>query len=97
MALESAADRLAYLDTFGESATYTPSGGDPKTIQVLYDAVYIEALDIESNTPLATARTADLNGTIQTGTLVVAAGSFTILNHEPDSAGMSILILEGPA
>lgn len=97
MAIESAADRLAYLETFGESGTYTPSGGVPKSIQVLNDIVYIEALDVESNLPIAVARTADLNGTIQTGELVVAAGTFTILNHEPDGTGMSIITLKGPA
>lgn len=97
MALESAADRLSYLETFGESATYTPSGGAAKTIQVLYDAVYVEALDVESNTPIAQARTEDLTGTINNGTLVIAAGTFTILNNEPDSTGMTTLILEGPA
>lgn len=97
MTLESAADRLSYLETFGGSGVYTPSGGAAKTIQVLYDAVYFESLGIESNTPIAQARTADLTGTINKGTLTITAGTFTIVNNEPDSTGMTMLILEGPA
>ena len=97
MALESEADRLSYLDEFGEAGIYTPLGGEAKTIQVLHDAVYVEAMEVESNTPIAQARTSDLTGTINKGTLVIAAGTFTIINKEPDSTGMTILILEGPA
>ena len=97
MGIESAADRLLFLETFGESATYTPQGGAAKTIQVLYDSIYAEAEEVESGIPIAEARTADLTGTIDKGTLVVEAGTFTILNNEPDSTGMTILTLKGPA
>jgi hypothetical protein len=94
MGFESDADRLEYLKGFGELASYTPSGGVLESIYLIYDAPYIDALSGESIAPVATARTDDLTAPVHNGTLVVSAGTFTILNVEPDSEGMTLLILE---
>lgn len=66
MPVESAADRLAFLDTdeFGTEATYTPFMGSPTTIQGIFSKETVE-VDLDGTTvPTAlctfTCRTADV-------------------------------------
>jgi len=70
MPVESAADRLAFLSagTFGETATYTPSGGSPAPgIPGIFNEAFLSDIARDSDGPTAndtqptfTCRAADL-------------------------------------
>ena len=103
MAAESAADRLAFLDTteFGISATYTLAAGGSSTVQGIFDKEFREVVENEFGVGVAThpagftMREADLPGGYGDGdTMLVNAVTYTIRAHELDGTGMVSLRLE---
>lgn len=103
MPVESAADRLTFLDTdeFGTSATYTLVAGGATTVQGIFDAEFREVVADERgvgvgvNPPGFTMREADLPSGYGDGdSLTIAAVVYTIRTHEKDGHGMVVLALE---
>ena len=103
MPVESAADRLTFLDTdeFGISATYTLSAGGASTVQGIFDAEFREVVADEFGVgvgvhpPGFTMREADLPSGYGDGdSLTVDAVVYTIRAHEKDGTGMVVMRLE---
>jgi len=96
MAVESAADRLEFLDVdeFGVTATYDGAS----TIQGIFDKDYIELLQgevgIASTGPQMLCRSSDVSGVVQGKAVVVGGVSYTVKGIEPDGTGMTLLLLE---
>lgn len=87
------------LADFGQSATYTASGGSA-TITGIFDALYYDAAPggevvFASNQPRFVCRSADLPATAsQDDTLVTGSVTYKVRNLEPDGTGITILVLE---
>ena len=104
MAVESAADRLAFLDTdeFGMSATYDVADHlGISTVQGIFDKEFREVVEAEFGVGVAThpagftMREADLPAGYGDGDeLIVNAITYTIRAHELDGTGMVALRLE---
>lgn len=96
MAVESDADRLAFLVDFGVSATF---GVD--TVTGLFDNEYIsvftgDVVDVESSSPAFTCRTSDVPSISHGYTLTVNATAYTVHGVQPDGEGFTVLVLEAP-
>lgn len=103
MPVESAADRLAFLDTdeFGVSATYRLSGGGMSAVQGIYDAPFAEVVEDQYGAGVTvhpasfTLRAADLPGGYGDGDdLILAGTTYAVRAHELDGTGMASLRLE---
>jgi len=103
VAVESAADRLAFFDTteFGTSATYTLAVGGASTVSGIFDKEFTEIVETEIGAGVAThparftMREADLpTGYGDADTLLVSGTTYTIRAHELDGTGMAGLRLE---
>lgn len=100
MPVESDADRASFLDVdeFGVAATYTPNGGDPVTVNGIFDNEYEEVgfgdVGLESSSPAFTCRESDVTGVAQGDALVINSVNYLIRNPQPDATGMVVLILE---
>ena len=85
--------------TFDEAAVYTPSGGQAKSIQVIFDNEYQAAqfrqadAEIESSGPRATCRESDVAGVAHGDTLQIRGTTFSVVEVHPDGTGLVILIL----
>lgn len=102
MPVETAADRATFVDTddFAEAGAYTlAAGGDPVTVNGIYDAPHASqnlggVVELSAADPSFLARSADLpSGAAQGDTLALAAGTFKVKNLEPDGAGFTIVTL----
>ncbi len=84
---------------FDEAAVYTPSGGQARTVQVVFDNEYQAAqfqqsdAEIESSGPKATCRESDVSGVAHGDTLQVRGTIYSIAEVHPDGTGLVILIL----
>lgn len=94
MAVESAADRSAFLADFGSTVTW--SGGSATAI---YDQAYEEAefpgaVSIGSRRPMLRAREADF-AAVAVGTSVTVDGdTWRVAEKHPDGTGMTMILLE---
>lgn len=103
MGIESAADRLVYLDpdVFGTEVTYTAvGGGAPAAITGIFDAA-AEAIElnmgvaIASVAPQVVVRTSDLaNGGRQGDTFVIEGNTYKAADVSPDGTGFTTVRLE---
>ena len=98
MAVESAADRLALLDSdeYGVAATYSGS-----TVYGIFDNDYFDGIadagvPVESAQPRFLCRTADVSSVAHDETILISGVTYTIVGIEPDGTGMTNLILEAP-
>ena len=92
MAVESAADRLAFLSDW-DSALY--NGTD--TISCIFDAEYVDVFDetgVESTVPAALCRTSDVSDAAHGLAVVINTVSYTIRGVKPTGDGMTLLKLE---
>lgn len=99
MSVESAADRLAMLEDFGVSATFTPAGGAASTVTGIYDTEYQAAdmgvgADIATLDPRFLCRTADVPSVAEGDALTVSGVAYTIRVVMDDGTGMTELVLE---
>ncbi len=103
MAVESAADRLVFLDAdeFGVSATYELVSGGFSTVQGIFDKEYNEIIEAQFGVGVGAhparfqMREADLPGSYGDGdTLIVSTVTYTVRDHELDGTGMVELRLE---
>ena len=91
--------RLDLLQDFGETATFTDtSSGSSTSITVILTRDYLAAdpggsVEVESNSPVAIARTTDLSSVTQGDTLQISSTTYTIREVEPDNQGMTTVRL----
>ena len=113
MAIEFDRDFDGYLDPdygHGIQVTYTPTGGNASSINVILDQEYVDidtaGLPVQGYQPVAQAKTTDLpniafGDTIAApaiknldGTQIKAATNYKVVNFENDNLGITSLILE---
>ena len=104
MPVESAADRLVFLNTdeYGDSATYALADDlGSKSVQGIFDVEFREVVENEFGVGVAThppsfrMRTADLPGGYGDGDeLIVNAVTYIVRTHQRDGTGMVMLRLE---
>ena len=101
MAVESATDRLIFLNTsdFASSGTYVPSGGSASTVKGIFDNGY-SAIDMGGQVAVASVepqfmcRTADVSSAAEGDALTIDSVAYTLRRVEDDGTGMTVLFLE---
>jgi len=82
---------------FAQSATYTPSGGSPSTITVIYDNEYISSImdgvEVENTNPIVMCRTSDVVNAKHGDTITVNSIAYKIINIKPDGTGITTIEL----
>lgn len=90
-------DDFFSTDDFAVVATYTPSGGQPKSINVIYDNDYVaslmEGIEVENTSPAVLCKTSDILNVKHGDTLVVNSITYKIIEVKPDGTGITTLIL----
>ena len=101
MAVESAADRLIFLDVddFGTTASYAVQGGSPANISGIFDNEFIEVdaggnVGVAIQQPRFLCRTSDVSSATEGDTITINAVNYTIRIVQDDGTGMTTLILE---
>jgi hypothetical protein len=101
MGVESATDRLAFLDLddFAVEATYTPVSGAPVTILGILDTPQASRsvsamVDVTIPAVSFVCRTDDVGDDAEGGDLTVAGDDYVIRAVITDGTGMSTLTLE---
>jgi hypothetical protein len=103
MAVETDLERAVFFEAndFGVSAIYTPAGGDPVTIEGIFDDRH-EEVDAGGGVPFSITspqfhtRTADVPGALEGDTLEIGGIVYTIRVVMPDGTGLTMLQLEAP-
>lgn len=100
MALESAADLAGFFDTtaHGVSASITINGSS-STINVIFNKDYFAidpgtGIDIESTSPIVTGASSDMTNVDNGDTISISSVTYNIVSVEPDSQGVTQLVLE---
>ena len=94
MAVESAADRLAFLssDEFGVAATIGTA-----TVYGIFDdafeSVVIATGEVTMTAPRFLCRTADVTSVAQGTAVTIGGVAYKVINIEPDGTGMTALAL----
>ena len=104
MAVESAADRAAFVSTddFATAATYATPGGSSASLTGVFDDPHLpvimgERVASSDRRPTFWCQSADLPNDAAGGnvgdTLTVGGTTYKVADHEPDGQGMTLLIL----
>jgi len=97
LSIESAADRAAFLSTFGEAVTYTPQGGQPRSIDMIFDGPQrvqnVQTGEIEMTAPEGLCDTGDVSGVKHRDTIERQSVTYYVIGIEHDGTGMTTLIL----
>lgn len=84
-------------DSFGQSATYTPSGGSASSITIIFDNEFSLSNVIgsiyENTNPMALCKTSDVSGATNGATLVTGSVTYNVIGVQPDGTGFTKLIL----
>ena len=99
MTVETDEEREAMLEDFGLEATYTPSGGSPVLIPVIFDKedIGVDATGevvVESRHPKAIALSSDVSNADHEATLEIDSVVYSVVGVHLDGQGMTELILE---
>ena len=104
MALESAADRLAFCKAFGSLVQFA-KGQNKWNAYAIFDREFVALQGMESYRPILTCREIDAIQPEQAGDAYraswvdvnpdkVGGDAFNVVEHQPDGTGMVTLILE---
>jgi len=84
-------------DSFGQAATYTPSGGGPASITIIFDNEFflstIAGSGYENTNPTALCKTTDVSTATNGATLVTDSVTYYVIGVQPDGTGFTKLIL----
>ena len=106
MTIETATDLGDFFKTadFAVAATYTASGEDAATINVLFDAPFNSVpldtgeVNVESNTPTALCQTTDVSAAAHGDVIVINSTTYHVVGVQADSGsgyqGTTLLVLE---
>jgi hypothetical protein len=64
-----------------------------RTISVIFDEQYVDALGVESSQPAATCSSADAEGVEQDEMITISGREFRIIGVQPDGTGVTVLRL----
>tara|TARA_Y100000310_G_scaffold342185_1_gene444185 strand:+ start:7325 stop:7639 length:315 start_codon:yes stop_codon:yes gene_type:complete len=83
---------------FGTAATYTPSGGEASTINIIKDERFFEINELtsalESTKPVAMVRDSDVPNVAHGDALVTGSITYSVIGIQQDGTGLTLLILE---
>ena len=81
-------------DDFAIAATYTPNGGSPSTVNVIFDRAFLSRLDINSTNPVALARASDISAVAANGQdqIVISGITYRIKDAQPQDDGATVLL-----
>jgi hypothetical protein len=87
------------INTMGKLATYTPQGGSPKAITILFDDEYLgldlEAGSVSTTGPAAYCKSEDITDAQKGDSFTVDGTSYTVRDPpQPDGTGMEIVMLK---
>lgn len=88
-----------FFDTgdFAVVATYTPAGGSPVSIKVVFDAPFaiteVEGMQYQNIDPVAHCRTADVANATDEATLIINGVTYRVKEVQPDGGGVTNLAL----
>lgn len=94
MAFTENFDDFFETDGFAVAATYTPDGGSASTVNGILDNTYVDALGVESSSPVFHCAASDVSGVAHGDALTVSGTGYTIHGVQPDGTGQVLLILE---
>ena len=101
MGVESADDILDFftVDDFADTATYTPVGGSPASVNGIFDAPQAsrnatDLMDITIPSPQFVCRTADVPSAADGDEIIIRSVSYNVRVVLTDGTGVSTLILE---
>jgi len=104
--IETATDLGDFFKTadFAVAATYTATGEDAATINVLFDAPFNSVpldtgeVNVESNTPTALCQTSDVSAAAHGDVIVINSTTYHVVGVQADSGsgyqGTTLLVLE---
>lgn len=88
-----------FFDTgdFAVVATYTPAGGSPVSIKVVFDSPFaiteLEGIQYQNTDPVAHCRTVDVANATEEATLVIEGVTYKVKEVQPDGGGVTNLVL----
>lgn len=95
MAVETAADRSAFLADFGAAVTWSGGGSATAILDQAYEEVgFPGAVSVGSRAPMLRAREADFSAVAVGTTLTVDGTGYRLAEKHPDGTGMVLLMLE---
>jgi len=99
MPVETATEREVLLADFGETMSYTPSGGTATDITAIFDNAY-QAVDAGGTIAFAVSqpkilcRTSDVSGAQEGDSIVYSGTTYTMSIVMNDGTGISEIMLE---
>ena len=100
MALENSTDLDSFFDTdsHGTSVTYTPAGGSPSSINVIFNnefnLVDVGEVGVESTIPVITCKTTDVASIEQGDDFTINSTNYKAVIVRPDGTGVTEVQLE---
>lgn len=99
MPVETADDRAAFVTDFGVVATYTPSGGSPSAIIVIFDNEFIPvdtgaSVSFAMQQPKVLVVSSDVPNVAEGDALAIDGTTYIIRIVMSDGTGMTELMLE---
>lgn len=88
-----------FTDVLGTAATYTPvAGGGSLILKGIFDSAFVmvelqDGVPVESCKPVITIKTSDVPLAKRGDAVVVGADSYVVRGVEPNSKGMTMLVL----
>lgn len=90
-----------FLDVgdFAEAATYTPDGGAAVSINGIFDLTYVD-IETGGGVPISglkavfTCKASDVAAEPEGDTVTARGVNYTIMVHQPDGTGLTLLVLE---
>jgi hypothetical protein len=97
MSFKALADSVVGLcnSVFGDSVTYTPSGGSPVSIKGVFDNAWVEIENVQSLKPILRIKLSDLSSSPAKGDQVtIDLIDYYVMESRVDGHGGSTLILQ---
>ena len=101
MAVETASDRLIFLDVddFGTTASYTVQGGSAADVKGIFDNEHIEvdatgSVGVSIQEPRFLCRTSDVSSATEGDAITINSINYKIRVVQDDGTGITNLVLE---
>lgn len=79
---------------WADAIIYTPAGGDPVTINAIFDHAYVEVLGVEAERPVIHFKIADIPDIAHSDAITIGSVNYLIVEVQPDGTGVSVAVLE---
>lgn len=83
-----------FVDTFGESVTFTPASGGASSLSVIFRSRPENGLDVVQPGPIIHFKESDDPGVAQGDGFIVSSVDYTVQSVEKDGFGMVIAVLQ---